>query len=50
MVPSNAGAAEGRRSAGAFEVVLAQGRTVRVPVDFDPAGLQRLIRTLDAPC
>lgn len=49
-VPSNSGGAEVRKNGCAFEVVLGQGRMVRVPVDFDPAILERLIRTLDATC
>jgi transposase-like protein len=37
--------------APAFEVVLAGGRVLRVPVDFDAAALRRLIATLeDRPC
>lgn len=31
-----------------FEVVLANGTCVRVPVDFDACALQRLLRTLEA--
>jgi len=49
-VPWNSGGAEARENAGAFEVVLGRGRMVRVPVDFDPAVLAQLIRTLDATC
>jgi transposase-like protein len=37
--------------APAFEVVLAGGRVLRVPVDFDATALRRLIATLeDRPC
>lgn len=49
-VPSNSGVAEARKNGCAFEVVLGRGRMVRVPVDFDPAVLERLVRTLDATC
>ena len=33
----------------AFEVILAGGRVLRVPVDFDAAALRRLIATLEDP-
>lgn len=33
-----------------YEVLLATGRTIRVPVGFDEADLRRLIRVLEAAC
>ena len=47
---SDPGAAAARKTSGVFEVVLRQGRTVWVPLDFDAAVLERLIRTLEATC
>ena len=47
---SDPGTAERSKNAGVFEVVLRNGRTVRVPLDFDAAVLSRLIRTLEATC
>ena len=44
---SETGAAE-RGRAEPFELVLRGGQTVRVPVQFDPAALRRLVDALEA--
>lgn len=38
-----------RRALGAFEVELRGGRTVRVPGEFDPEALSRLLAVLESP-
>jgi hypothetical protein len=36
-------------ASGTLEIVVGAGRVIRVPADFDPAALRRLLAVLEAP-